>query len=327
MPSYHHGVEVEAVLDAGARPVFYRVDARMRVDLEDVERKIGPKTRALYLVHYLGFPGPMARFRRLAGAHGLRMIEDCALALLSYDGRRPLGSWGDASVFCLYKTLPVPHGGVLALNGLYAPEARIPTEPPPLDSTLSHFAASWLIGNPEFGRFGRKLHRMLQPAGKALFSRPESVPRVDPGGAVFERRHVNLGMSRLARRVLSAQDLAWVRELRRRNFLILLEELAGVSPPVFPSLPYGVCPLFYPLLVADKERVMGEMERAGIQTVDFWRHGHPSCPAGEYPETERLRQGIVELPCHQDLSEEMVYRIARAAKAALKQERETAVSA
>ncbi|HEX8702794.1 MAG TPA: aminotransferase DegT, partial [Myxococcaceae bacterium] len=37
MPAYHHGVEVEAVVDAGATPVFYRVGSRWDVDLEDVE--------------------------------------------------------------------------------------------------------------------------------------------------------------------------------------------------------------------------------------------------------------------------------------------------
>ena len=52
MPAYHHGVEVEAVVDAGATPRFYRVGSRWDVDLEDVEKKIGPKTKALYLIHY-----------------------------------------------------------------------------------------------------------------------------------------------------------------------------------------------------------------------------------------------------------------------------------
>src|SRR6186997_2864934 len=41
MPSYHHGVEVEALMAAGARLRFYRVGRKMDVDLEDVERKIG----------------------------------------------------------------------------------------------------------------------------------------------------------------------------------------------------------------------------------------------------------------------------------------------
>ena len=39
VPSYHHGVEIEALLDAGAEVKFYRIGGKFDVDLEDVERK------------------------------------------------------------------------------------------------------------------------------------------------------------------------------------------------------------------------------------------------------------------------------------------------
>src|SRR5262249_1553714 len=38
VPAYHHGVEVEALVDAGTRPVFYRVGRAWDVDVEDVAR-------------------------------------------------------------------------------------------------------------------------------------------------------------------------------------------------------------------------------------------------------------------------------------------------
>ncbi|MBK5256580.1 MAG: aminotransferase DegT, partial [Vicinamibacteria bacterium] len=59
VPSYHHGVEIEALIDAGARVRFYRIGPHCEVDLEDVASKIGPETTALYLTHFLGFPGPV----------------------------------------------------------------------------------------------------------------------------------------------------------------------------------------------------------------------------------------------------------------------------
>ncbi len=99
VPSYHHGVEIEALVDAGATPRFYRVGPRWNVDLDDLEKKIGPRTRALYLTHYAGFPGPVEEMRDLADRHGLALIEDCALSLLSSDGGRPLGTTGDVGRF------------------------------------------------------------------------------------------------------------------------------------------------------------------------------------------------------------------------------------
>ena len=65
VPAYHHGVEVEALVDAGAKVKFYRVGGRWDVDLKDVERRIGPETGALYLIHYAGFPGPTDAMRAL----------------------------------------------------------------------------------------------------------------------------------------------------------------------------------------------------------------------------------------------------------------------
>src|SRR5678815_2105869 len=48
VPAYHHGVEVDALLAAGAHPAFYPVGKRWTVNLEDLERRIGPRTCLLY---------------------------------------------------------------------------------------------------------------------------------------------------------------------------------------------------------------------------------------------------------------------------------------
>jgi len=46
-PAYHHGVEIEALLAAGATVRFYRIGPRWDVDLDDLASKIGDRTRAL----------------------------------------------------------------------------------------------------------------------------------------------------------------------------------------------------------------------------------------------------------------------------------------
>ncbi|HZX41113.1 MAG TPA: aminotransferase class V-fold PLP-dependent enzyme, partial [Myxococcaceae bacterium] len=133
VPAYHQGVEVDALLAAGAQPTFYTVGTRWTVDLEDLERRIGPRTRGLVLTHFGGFPGPASQMRALADRHGLVLIEDCAQALGSLDGEIPLGATGDAAVFSLPKTLPVPHGGALVFNGQHRyqlPPLRRPAAAP-----------------------------------------------------------------------------------------------------------------------------------------------------------------------------------------------------
>jgi perosamine synthetase len=56
------------------------------------------------------------------------------------------------------------------------------------------------------------------------------------------------------------------------------------------------------MLVDDNRRVMEELVARGIEAVDFWREGHPACDVSRFPDVARLRAGIVEVPCHQDLT-------------------------
>lgn len=317
VPSYHHGVEVEALIDAGADVRFYRVGSRWDVDLEDVERKITSNTRALYLTHYAGFPGPSAEMRRIADQHGLALIEDCALSLLSSDGARPLGTTGDVGIYCLYKALPVPNGGAMVVSA--ALQDELPAEParPPRASTLSHALGS-LLQNVELraGRVGRGIRAATRTLGRASVN-AMGVERVATGSQHFDRQHVDLGISPLSLRVARAQELPRIVELRRRNYASLLAELREVSPPLFAELPAGVCPLFYPLLVDDKPAVMARLAARGIETIDFWRDFHPACDARAFPEVARLRQRVLEVPCHQDLHPESMSMIAAAIRASL----------
>ena len=67
----------------------------------------------LYVIHYAGWPQPMAELVDLCRRRGMLLVEDCALSLLSEVDGRSLGTFGDWSVFCLYKTLPLPNGALL----------------------------------------------------------------------------------------------------------------------------------------------------------------------------------------------------------------------
>ena len=320
VPAYHHGVEIEALVDAGVTPRFYRVGSRWDVDLEDVERRIGPKTRALYLIHYAGFPGPAAEMRALADKHGLPLIEDCALSLLSADGTVPLGSTGDVGIFCLYKTLPVPNGGAMVING--PRQYSVPEPPaPPVTSTFSHTLGS-LLQNLELrgGAVGRTLRAAIRGVGRGTV-KAASIERVATGTQHFNRKHVDLGMSPLTKRIAFAQDMAGVVEKRRRNYFYLLARLRDVSPPLFNQLAPGVCPLFYPMVVENKPALLENLRARGIDAIDFWKYFHPACDAAQFPEVAQLRRTILEIPCHQDFGPEAMAEIADAVRDALVQTR------
>ncbi len=315
MPAYHHGVEVEAVRAAGAEVVFYRVDSEMRADLDDVRQKLRTRAaRVLYVTHFVGFAQPMDALTGLAAAHGAKVLEDCALALLSRDpAGRPLGALSDASVFCLYKTLPVPHGGLLVAPGL--PRAAAPR--PPLASTLHH-AAGLVLAHLELrgGALGRALRRGARALARSTVD--AGVENVQTGTMHLAPRDLALGASRLVERLLPRFDLEMVAVRRRRNFRRLAEALRDVVPVVGAPLAPGCCPLFVPVRVPDKPRLNAALRARGIDAIDFWSRGDPRATEAEFPEAAALRRHVLELPCHQSLDDDDVDYVARAVKQSLR---------
>jgi len=280
----------------------------MRVDPDDVVRALTLQTRAVYLIHYAGFPGPAEAIERICRERGLLFIEDCALALLSKDGDTPLGSFGDAAVFCIYKTLPTPDGGAVVLrHGTLDIEGVAPG----VLGTVRQTAAAALTYLEKRGSNAtRALARTVKSVGKAALRR-ERAEWVDVGTQNFDVDDVNLLMSPVSRRVAAAQDFEHIVNARRRNYLHLASLLGDLSKPLHASLAPGVCPLFYPFVTAHKLELWRRLRAGGVQAVLFWLGGELGPREGEFPEVDTLRRTVLELPCHQDLTESDVERLAR----------------
>jgi perosamine synthetase len=100
-----------------ATPVFVDIDeTTLALDLEDVERKITPRTRAIIPVHYGGRPVDMDRLREVAGT--IPIIEDAAHACgAEYKGQK-CGTLGELACFSFHavKNLATGDGGALTTN-------------------------------------------------------------------------------------------------------------------------------------------------------------------------------------------------------------------
>lgn len=303
VPAYHHGVEIEVLIAGGVKPIFFRVDEQMSCDFDDATKKITKDTAALYVISYAGFPQDMGAARDLVQSAGIVLIEDCALALLSHNGAKPLGSYGDVSVFCLYKTIPVPNGGALLVGkGMVDRlETLDPVVPPPFSSTFSHLASS-VLSNLELraGPIGAKIREAIRATDRSLVGRAED-KRVWTGTQHFDQSAVGFGMSASSHVVLRNQNWSQIVERRRRNYLLIEDFLRDVAPPVTGELRQGICPLFYPMRTRNKRSAMARLSARGIETVDFWRERHPAVRTGEFPEVDALRENVLELPVHQDL--------------------------
>ncbi|MCA2999371.1 MAG: DegT/DnrJ/EryC1/StrS aminotransferase family protein [Rhodocyclaceae bacterium] len=107
----------------GATTVFVDCDLTTRnIKLDQVERAITPHTKAIVPTHMSGLPCEMDRLYNMAQKHGLRVIEDAALAIgSSWQGKR-IGAFGDIATFSFHpnKNMTTIEGGA----AVFADEAE-----------------------------------------------------------------------------------------------------------------------------------------------------------------------------------------------------------
>lgn len=119
MPSFTFVSTANAVALRGAVPVFVDIDSdTLNIDPVCVAAAVTPRTRAIFAVHYAGFPADMDALAAIARAHDLLLVEDAAQALGSRYKGRPCGSLGDLAAFSFHETKNIisGEGGALTVN-------------------------------------------------------------------------------------------------------------------------------------------------------------------------------------------------------------------
>lgn len=108
-----------AILRAGAVPVLVDADAvTWNMDVNQIEKKITKRTKAIMVVHIYGLPVDMDPVLDIAKRYGLKIIEDAAeMHGQTYKGK-PCGSFGDISTFSFYanKHITTGEGGMIVTD-------------------------------------------------------------------------------------------------------------------------------------------------------------------------------------------------------------------
>jgi len=310
VPAYHHGSEVEVFVRAGIFCRFYESGRGrcLEPDEEDLEALLGPRVRALHLTHYLGFPQDTARWRAWCDERGLMLIEDAAQAWLSSRDGTPVGSHGDLSIFCLYKTVGLPDGAAIVSNR--------PPESPHRKRNTGIARVALRHGLYLAQRWGwlaavrRRLKRVGEHGAKHDFALgdPERAPYTITGFL-------------LSRATYSSAQVA-----RAANYALLLESLKHLVPEPFLHLPTGASPFALPIQSNRKEELLDRLAWHGIAALNFWSIPHPSLPVADFPRAAALRESIVALPVHQELGVRELKHIVDAVLESVEHMQETSTS-
>ena len=279
----------------GAIPVFADIDPiTMQIDLAQIERALGPHTRAIIAVDYGGHPCPIEEIIKMARTRGVVVIEDAAHSLGAAVGDRPVGSIADVTAFSFYatKNITTGDGGMLT------------TEDHPFADRVERL----------------RLHGMKRDAWRRYQQAEAWHYEVYEAGfkANMTDFQAALGRSQLRREPEMRARRAAIADRYTNAFTVLgdLVELPGVKEGTRSAWH------LYPLRLAGKARKMRnqlaeDLNRLGIGTSVHFIPLHLSAHfrqcfgfcGGEFPASEDAYSRVLSLPLYPAMSDSDVGRV------------------
>jgi CDP-6-deoxy-D-xylo-4-hexulose-3-dehydrase len=103
VPALSWSTTVWPLVQHGLTPVIVDIDpTTFNIDPNEIERAIGPRTRAVMIVPVYGNPCQMDAITEICQRRGLQLIEDCCEALDAFYDGKPVGKFGRVGTFSFY---------------------------------------------------------------------------------------------------------------------------------------------------------------------------------------------------------------------------------
>ena len=276
----------------GARTVMVDCDLLTRnIDLDQVERAITTKTKAIVPTHFSGLPCDMDRLYAIAKKHKLRVIEDAALAIGSGWKGAPIGAFGDIALFSFH-----PNKNMTSIEGGAAIFAD------PAEATRAEVLRFHGISRLDDGT-----RDVDYPGGK--FNMSDVSARL----GLEQLKHLNAWCEK--RRVLANHYFTQLEPLANHLDLVLPAKAnagddAGHSWNMFcVLLPLGNLSItrkqFIDEMHAQQIGIGVSYEAMHLSTL-FCSKGHHQ---GEFPNAERISAETVTLPLHPGMTFADVERV------------------
>ena len=273
-----------AILYNNAIPVFADIEEdTLNIDVKEIEKKIGPKTKAIIVVHYGGHACDMDPIMELAQHKGIKVIEDAAHACGSeYKGRK-CGSIGDLGCFSFHavKNLATGDGGMITCC------------------------------NPEYDSRLRKLRWM--GISKDTWKRSEIENKyswfytVDEIGYKYHMNDITAAIG-----LVQLKKLEGLNQRRREIAKIYnesLENLEWLETPVNKGYAKSACHN-YVVKVEDRDRLIEYLREHGISASVHYFPNHLYDMFKEFrtslPVTEMVWKKIITLPLYPDLTDDQI---------------------
>lgn len=301
-----------AVLWAGAMPVYVDIDESLNIDIQDAQKKLSKNVKAIIVQHTLGLSADMDKLSAFAKKNNLLLIEDCAHALGGSWKNKPLGSFGDASFFSFGrdKILSSVFGGVAIIRKSNQSPVMEFTKnclnlPKPslfwIFQQLLHPIIFSIVLPLYTSGFGKGILWVFQKLGLLSFpvfpeekhgARPEIFPSSYPNALAYLLTY-------------QLRKITRYNDTRKNIASYYIQKLSSRSDITFCGYPKGSIFLRFPILVKSPEAYMRDAKKQGIllgnwyhntidpSGVDFSAIGYIK---GCCPNAEKVAKNIINLP-------------------------------
>jgi dTDP-4-amino-4,6-dideoxygalactose transaminase len=111
IPCFTCSTILKPILDNQMTPVLYDIRFDFGVDIDQLKKRVTPKTKAILVTHYFGIPSNIKEIKEFADSMGIYLIEDCAHSICSKFDGAVLGGVGDFAFTSFGNDKPLSLGG------------------------------------------------------------------------------------------------------------------------------------------------------------------------------------------------------------------------
>jgi perosamine synthetase len=313
----------DPVIWVGATPVYADCTNDLVMDINDLEKKITPATRAIVVQHTLGIPAPIEKIMEIAKRHSEKqgkkiwVIEDCAHALnITYNGKK-LGAFGDISFFSFGrdKCISSVFGGAIGTASTelgYKVKQLAQSYPMPKGSwifqQLSHplvMAEAKTLYN--VANLGKVIIEIAKTTG--IISKAVEPKELTGGRPKFTLHQFSPALAFLLDNQLKKLDrYTKHRKMTAKKYMQRLSSTFK-SPQI--DIPY----LRYPVFVENRKEIFEKAKQHKIELGNWYDtviapknvvYDKVGYKQGMCPNAERLAEKTINLPTHITISSENV---------------------
>ncbi|OHB74852.1 MAG: hypothetical protein A2Z25_09165 [Planctomycetes bacterium RBG_16_55_9] len=326
LPGYTCVMNVNPIKYVGAKPVYVDIEPdTFNINVNLLKNKITSNAKVIIAQHTYGYPCEMDAILDIARSHGIRVIEDCCLALGSRYRNKLVGTFGRAAYFSFQWNKPYTTGlgGMVITNdqdlaerieSLQANEMRSPSSREVFMLRLQLMAYRLLI-YPRTTALAQTLFRSLVQKGAVVGS--SSTDEFEPVKADDFFKGMSTVQARSGQRQLKKIEQNIAHRVKMAGLYDRLLEDKGWKARTYDQTIMQPVMVRYPLRILEKAKALETTAKAGIELGSWFECPlHPiDTPLASYdyelgtcPEAEKASREVVNLPLHPRVSEKIAKR-------------------